>query len=38
MAEIDGLWIALASPYRSFEDALQAIHHAREHTISLIAT
>ena len=35
---VDGLWIAPASPYRSFEGALGAIRHARERGIPLLAT
>lgn len=38
LAEVDGLWIAPASPYRSFNGALAAIRYARERGVPLFAT
>ncbi len=38
MAEVDGLWIAPGSPYRSFEGALRAIRYACERNVPLVAT
>ncbi len=38
LANVDGLWIAPASPYRSADGALGAIRYARERGVPLLAT
>ena len=38
LAELDGIWIAPASPYRSMEGALTAIRYARERGVPLVGT
>lgn len=38
LAEVDGLWIAPASPYRSFDGTLAAVRYARERGVPLFAT
>ncbi len=38
LSNLDGLWIAPASPYRSMDGALLAIRHAREHKLPLFGT
>jgi len=38
LADVDGLWIAPGSPYRSFDGALRAIRYARERNVPLVAT
>jgi CTP synthase len=38
LADANGLWIAPASPYRSFDGVLGAIRHARERGVPLFAT
>ena len=38
LADFDGVWIAPASPYKSMEGALLAIHAARERMIPLLGT
>ena len=38
LAELDGIWIAPASPYRSMDGALTAIRYARERGVPLVGT
>ena len=38
LSNLDGLWIAPASPYRSMDGALLAIRHAREQNLPLFGT
>lgn len=38
LSNLNGLWIAPASPYRSMDGALLAIRHAREHKLPLLGT
>jgi CTP synthase (UTP-ammonia lyase) len=38
LTQFDGLWIAPASPYRSMDGALSAIHYARERGVPLVGT
>ncbi|WP_127508312.1 CTP synthase C-terminal region-related (seleno)protein [Paenibacillus humicus] len=38
LATYEGMWITPGSPYRSMQGALNAIRHAREHSIPLIGS
>jgi CTP synthase (UTP-ammonia lyase) len=38
LARYDAVWISPGSPYTSFDGALIAIRHAREHNVPLLAT
>src|SRR5258706_6337419 len=38
LSRFDGIWCVPASPYRSFDGAIRAIRHAREHAIPFLGT